>query len=197
VSPDRQRWIGRAAWLLVALPALGLAVAAATDRLGPDPVETLTHTTGDWGLRFLVLTLCVTPARRWLRLRWVAPLRRTFGLGAFGYACLHLGTYLVFEHFFDWSAIWEDVAERTWVTAGFTAFVLMVPLAATSTRASMRRMGRRWLSLHRLVYAAAVAAVVHFLWLVKADLREPLIYATVVGALLGARLWQRHGRRSG
>lgn len=195
MDPERRRrWTGRSALACVALPALGLAGAALTDRLGPEPVETLTHVTGEWTLRLLLITLMVTPARRWLGWSWAAPLRRTFGLAAFFYACLHLATFLTFEHFFAWEAILEDLVERTWITAGFTALVLMTPLALTSTQRMMRRLGRHWISLHRLVYAAAVAAVIHFLWGVKADLREPLIYAAVLGVLLAVRVWHRLAR---
>ena len=192
----RSAWVGRVTWLAVSLPAFGLAGAALIDRLGAEPVETLTHVTGDWALRFLLIALSVTPARRLLGWSWAAPLRRTFGLAAFAYASLHLATYLTFEHFFDWEAIVEDVAERTWVTAGFTAFLCMAPLAATSTRAMVKRLGRRWVDLHRLAYVAAVAAVIHFLWLVKADLREPLIYAGVLGMLLATRGWHRFRRNA-
>jgi sulfoxide reductase heme-binding subunit YedZ len=172
-----------------ALPAAGLALRAAQGRLGAEPIETLTHETGLWALRFLLLSLSITPARRWLGAASLAPYRRSFGLLAFGYACLHLATYVVLDWFFDWGAILEDVAERPYVTAGFTAFVCLVPLAASSTRGALRRLGgRRWRRLHRLVYAAAAAAVTHFLWLVKADLREPLVYGAILAALLLARL---------
>jgi sulfoxide reductase heme-binding subunit YedZ len=130
----------------------------------------------------------VTPARRLLGAPALAPYRRSFGLVAFGYACLHLAIYLVLDWGFDWGAILEDVAERPYVTAGATAFLCLAPLAATSTRSAQRRLGgRRWRNLHRMAYVAAAAAVVHFLWLVKADLREPLIYAGVLATLLGAR----------
>lgn len=154
-----------------------------------NPIETLTHASGDWALRFLLLSLAVTPARRLLGAPGLAPYRRRLGLVAFGYACLHVAVYVALDWGFDWSAMLEDVAERPYVTAGATAFLCLLPLAATSTRGAQRRLGGpRWRRLHRLAYPAAAAAVVHFLWLVKADLREPLIYATVLGGLLGARL---------
>jgi sulfoxide reductase heme-binding subunit YedZ len=157
--------------------------------LGPEPIDTLTHTTGLWALRFLLLSLAVTPLRRGLGWTALAPWRRTFGLLAFGYACLHVATYVALDWGFDWAAIAEDVAERPYVTAGFTAFACLLPLAATSTRAALRRLGgRRWLRLHRLAYVAGAAAVVHFLWLVKADLREPASYAAALALLLGLRL---------
>ncbi|MCH7645242.1 MAG: sulfoxide reductase heme-binding subunit YedZ [Myxococcales bacterium] len=170
-----------------ALPAAALVVSALTDELGANPVEHVTHVTGGWALRFLLLSLAVTPLRRLLGWSWAAPLRRTLGLTAFGYACFHYLTYLGLEHFFDWQLIVEDVLERRYVTAGFAAFLCLVPLAVTSTRAMVRRLGRRWVSLHRLVYLAAALGVIHFLWLVKSDLREPLVYAAVLALLLGLR----------
>jgi sulfoxide reductase heme-binding subunit YedZ len=170
------------------LPAAWLALRAARGRLGAEPIETLTHFTGDWALRLLLLSLAVTPARRLLGVPALAPYRRTLGLLAFTYACLHVSVYLFLDQGLDVRAILEDVAKRPYVTAGFTAFLCLAPLAATSTRGAIRRLGRRtWLRLHRLVYFAAAAAVVHFLWLVKADLREPLLYAGVLAALLAAR----------
>ena len=171
-----------------ALPAAALVVSALTDGLGANPVEHVTHVTGGWALRFLLLSLAVTPLRRLLGWSWAAPLRRTLGLTAFGYACFHYLTYLGLEHFFDWQLIVEDVLERRYVTAGFAAFLCLVPLAVTSTRAMVRRLGRRWVSLHRLVYLAATLGVIHFLWLVKSDLREPLVYAAVLALLLGLRV---------
>jgi sulfoxide reductase heme-binding subunit YedZ len=173
------------------LPLLGLAVGAARDSLGANPVETITHTTGDWALRLLLATLAVTPLRRVLGWPSLAPYRRTLGLLAFGYACLHFGTYLALDLGFDFASLGEDIAKRPYITVGFATFLTLVPLAATSTRAAVRRLGRRWVTLHRLVYAAGVGAVVHFLWLVKADHREPLIYAAVLAGLLAERLWRR------
>jgi sulfoxide reductase heme-binding subunit YedZ len=175
-----------------ALPAAWLAFGAATDRLGPEPVEALLHGTGGWALRFLLLSLAVTPLRRAFGLALVAPWRRSLGLAAFGYACAHLALYAALELELDLGQLAEDVAERPFVTAGFAAWLLLVPLAATSTRAMQRRLGRRWVRLHRLVYAALGLALVHFLWGVKADLREPLVYAAV-GALLLAARWRPRG----
>jgi sulfoxide reductase heme-binding subunit YedZ len=172
-----------------ALPAAALVVLAFTDGLGANPVEQATHVTGDWALRFLFLSLAVTPLRRLLGWNWAVPLRRTLGLTAFVYACLHYLIYLGLENMFDWQLIVEDVLERRYVWAGFAAFLCLVSLAVTSTRAMIRRLGRRWVALHRLVYLAAVLAVIHFLWLVKLDLREPLLYAAVLTLLLGMRLW--------
>ena len=173
--------------LLALLPALHLAYGLATDRLGPDPVEDLTHRSGDWALRLLLATLAITPLRR-LGLRALAPLRRTLGLLAFAYALLHLLVYLVLDQGLELGFIREDVLERPYITAGFAAFLGLLPLAITSTRSWIRRLGRRWIQLHRLVYAAAIAAVLHFLWLVKADLREPLVYAALLAVLFAMRL---------
>lgn len=171
------------------LPAVSLVVGALTDGLGAEPIERITHVTGAWTLRFLLVSLAVTPARRLFGWRWLAPLRRTFGLIAFSYACLHFLTFIGIEHFFDWELILEDVFKRRYVTAGFSALLCLVPLAVTSTRAMMRRLGRRWSTLHRLAYLAGILGVVHFLWLVKADLLEPILHAAVLGLLLGSRLW--------
>ena len=189
---------GGAQALLVAAGLLPAAVLAIRfffgDGLGAEPIEVVTHTTGDWTLRLLLSTLAVTPARLIFGWRWVAPYRRTLGLLAFAYASLHFTTWLALEHFFDWQAILEDVAERRYVTVGFAAFVSMIPLAATSTRRAVRRLGRRWLSLHRLVYFAAIAGVVHYGWLVKADLRGPAIHAAILACLLGWRVLEARRR---
>jgi sulfoxide reductase heme-binding subunit YedZ len=171
-----------------------LAIQFYTDDLGANPIERITHFTGDWTLRFLLVALAITPLRRLFGWRWAAPLRRTFGLAAFGYSCLHYLTYLGLEHFFEWELIIEDVLERRYVTAGFAALLCMTPLAATSTRAMARRLGKRWKKLHRLAYAAGVLGVVHFIWLVKADLLEPLVYAAVLSVLFGVRIWLRTTR---
>ncbi len=188
---QRTRQLQALAIVVGVLPAASLVWAALTDGLGAEPIERVTHVTGSWTLRFLLASLAVTPFRRLFGWRWIAPLRRTFGLTAFSYACLHYLTYIVLEHFFDWELIVEDVLERRYVTVGFAALLCLVPLAVTSTRAMMRRLGRRWNALHRLAYLAGVLGTIHFLWLVKADLLEPLLYAAALGLLLGARLWPR------
>jgi methionine sulfoxide reductase heme-binding subunit len=184
-----RRWIHAAVIAVALVPAGLLASRAATDALGANPIEEITHETGETALRLLLACLAITPLRRASGWSALAPYRRTLGLLAFGYACLHVATYVALDLFFDWSAIAEDVVERPYVTAGFAAFACLVPLALTSTRASIRRLGaKRWVALHRLVYAAGLAAVVHFLWLVKADVREPLIYAAALALLLAARV---------
>jgi sulfoxide reductase heme-binding subunit YedZ len=180
-------------------PAGFLVWRALSDRLGANPIEAITLTTGRWALRFLLVTLAVTPVRRLTGWHRVIAFRRMLGLFAFFYACLHFATYLVLDHFFDWATIVEDIVERPFITIGFAALVLMIPLAITSTAGWVRRLGRRWQRLHRLVYVAAVCAVVHFIWKVKSDLRDPLQYAAILIMLLGFRLfwwlWKRHPRR--
>lgn len=176
--------------LTALLPLADLGLRAAADRLGADPVEDITFTTGDWALRLLLASLAVTPLRRLLGYAWLAPLRRSLGLLAFLYATLHALTYVVLEQAFDWSALFEDVLERRYVMAGFAAWLCLLPLAATSTRRALRRLGgERWKRLHRLVHAAALLACLHYLWLVKADLLSPLCYAALLAALWLARLW--------
>jgi methionine sulfoxide reductase heme-binding subunit len=174
------------------LPALRLVLGLATDGLGPDPVADLTHTTGGWALKLLLASLAITPLRR-LGLRVLAPFRRTLGLLAFFYAGAHLLVYIVLDQGLAFDFIAEDILERPYITVGFASFLCLLPLAITSTRSWIRRLGRRWIELHRLVYLAATGAVLHFLWLVKADLREPLIHAAVLALLLGVRLipWTR------
>ncbi len=156
--------------------------------LGANPIEEITHQTGDWALRLLLVTLAVTPLRRLTG--WTQPMRvrRMLGLFAFFYACLHLLTYLWLDQFFDWGEILKDIVKRPFITVGFAAFVLLVPLAVTSTRGMMRRLGRRWQALHRAVYLVGVLAVVHYWWLVKADVRDPFFYAALLAVLLGYRL---------
>ncbi|MGD0013062.1 MAG: protein-methionine-sulfoxide reductase heme-binding subunit MsrQ [Bryobacteraceae bacterium] len=156
--------------------------------LGANPIEHITHATGDWTLRFLVLTLAVTPLRRLLRFPGLIRFRRMLGLFAFFYGCLHFLTFLWLDKFFDLGEMVKDVGKRPFITAGFTAFVLLIPLAATSTAGSIRRLGgRNWQRLHRLIYVSAVAGVVHYYWLVKSDVRLPLMYGSMVAALLGWR----------
>lgn len=192
-------WIKLLVFVLSLAPAAGLAAGLFTGGLGANPVEAITHSTGEWALRFLLLTLAVTPLRRLTGYGSLVRLRRMLGLFAFFYAALHLSTYAALDQFFDAAAIVKDVVKRPYITAGFLAFVLMAPLAATSTAGMIRRLGgRRWQQLHRLVYPCAIAAVVHFLWLVKADLTEPLLYAGVLTALLGYRVavWRRPKKRA-
>ena len=170
-------------------PFTALVVTGFTGGLGANPVEAITHTTGEWTLRLLLATLAITPLRHVTGWVWLTRLRRMVGLFAFFYLVLHFATYAVLDASFDLAYVVEDVADRLYITAGFAAFVMLVPLAATSTNAMVRRLGPlRWRRLHRLVYAAGVCGVLHYLWLVKADLREPLVYAGILAVLLAARL---------
>ena len=172
-------------------PPLVLIWDSLTGGLSVNPIEDITHRTGDWALRFVLLTLAVTPFR-WLS-GWneVIRYRRMLGLFTFWYASLHFSTYIVFDHFFDVRSIADDVIERKYVNAGFFGFILMLPLAVTSTQGWIRRLGKRWSVLHRLIYVAAVAGVVHFLWLVKLETSEPLIYAAVLSGLFLVRVVRR------
>ena len=183
-------------FFLCLLPAVNLALGWQADALGANPIETITRASGEWTLRFLLITLAVTPLRRLTGLHWLLRLRRMLGLYAFAYAAAHFAIYLWLDQFFDWGAIARDILERPFITVGFAAFVLLIPLAATSNSFAIRRLGgRQWQSLHRSVYAIAIIAVVHFWWLVKADVLEPAIYALILAALLGVRAWWRELER--
>ncbi|MFB1486996.1 MULTISPECIES: sulfite oxidase heme-binding subunit YedZ [unclassified Thiocapsa] len=180
---------GKPLVFLLCLVPLGVLIARGTSgALGPNPVEAITHFTGDWTLRLLLVTLAVTPLRRLTGQAWLVRYRRMLGLFAFFYAVLHVLTYLWLDRFFDLGTIAEDVLKRPYITVGFAAFVLMVPLAITSTQGWIRRLGRRWKRLHRAVYAIGVLGVLHYLWLVKADLLEPAIYGGILAVLLGMRV---------
>lgn len=169
---------------------LGLA-----DGLGTNPVETVTRATGWWILFFLCATLAVTPLRRITGMNWLLRLRRMLGLFVFFYAALHFMTYVWLDVWFDVGEVAKDIVKRPFITVGFTAFMLLIPLAATSTDAMVRRLGRHWLRLHRAVYAIAVLGVLHYWWLVKRDITEPLTFALVLGLLLAARVvWLRRSR---
>jgi len=159
-----------------------------SDVLGADPVAAIEHETGLWALRLLLVTLAITPLRRLTGQPMLLQFRRMLGLYAFFYACLHLSAYLVLDLGGYWVQLFEDVAKRPYITVGFLAWLLLVPLAVTSTRGWMRRLGRRWGQLHRAVYAVGVLAVLHFWWLVKSDIREPAAYAAILAVLLGWRL---------
>jgi methionine sulfoxide reductase heme-binding subunit len=171
------------------LPAIWLVVGFLRDDLTANPIEYITRHTGFWALILLVLTLGVTPARRLTGWNEVIKLRRMLGLFAFFYATLHLLTWIVLDKFFDFAWMVEDVAERRFITIGMLTWIMLLPLALTSTKGMIRRLGRRWQTLHRLSYVAAITGVVHFWWLVKADLFEPQMVALVLSALLGFRAW--------
>ena len=175
-------------WIAAAAPGAWLAFDFWQDRLSANPIEDIMHRLGWWGLVFLVASLAVTPLRRltgWNRIiRW----RRFLGLWAFAYLTSHFLTYLVLDQFFAWGFILEDIIERPFILSGFTAWLLLIPLAATSTKGWIRWLGKRWTRLHRLVYVSAVLGLLHFYWKVKADTREPLVFATIVLVLLILRV---------
>jgi len=183
------RWTKIALFALCLAPFFWLGWAAYKNDLGANPIEYITHATGDWTLRFLAITLAITPLRTLLKQPNLIRFRRMLGLFAFFYGCLHLTTYVWLDKFFDWPEIVKDIYKRPFITAGFTSWVMMAPLALTSTAGSIRRLGgKRWRILHRAVYVSAMAGVVHYYWLVKSDVRKPVMYATIVGVLLLFRL---------
>lgn len=198
-STARRRRIAvkSALWVACLAPALSLGVAALTDALGANPIEEVTHRTGWWALLLLTVTMAITPLRRlagkpgWVRYR------RLLGLFTFFYATLHFLTYLVLDQFFGWSYILEDIAERPFITVGFAAWLILLALAVTSTTGWIRRLRKNWQRLHRLVYVAALAGGVHFLWKVKADTREPVIFLALIVALLLLRVWAPWKRSAG
>lgn len=170
------------------VPFARLVYGAFADSLGANPIETVTRATGWWTLFLLMATLLVTPLRRVTGMGWLSRLRRMLGLYAFFYACWHFTTFIWFDHWFDVAEIAKDVVKRPFVTIGFTAFVLLIPLAATSTNAMQRRLAHNWRRLHRFVYVIAALGVVHYWWLVKRDITEPLVFAVALALLLGLRL---------
>src|SRR6476661_6701147 len=182
------RYFKPAVFVASLIPVIRLVWLGFHSQLGANPIEFITHSTGDWTLTFLLITLSITPLRKLSRQYWLISYRRMLGLFAFFYGSLHLMTYVWLDKFFDVHAMLHDIAKRRFITAGMTAFTLMLPLALTSTAGWIRRMGgKRWQKLHRLIYLSAAAGVVHFIWLVKADLRRPLTYGTVLVVLLGYR----------
>lgn len=196
------RWLGRGprmtalkalVFLLCLLPLALLAWDGLRADLGTNPIEEVTHRTGDWTLRLLLITLTVTPARGLLGWHFLLRLRRMLGLFAFFYACLHFLTYVWLDQFFWWDEIAKDIVQRPFITVGFAAFLLLIPLALTSTKKMMKRLGRRWQQLHRLIYVIATLGVLHYLWLVKADVQRPLTYGALLAVLLAYRA-QAHRR---
>jgi methionine sulfoxide reductase heme-binding subunit len=170
---------------LASLVPLGrLLWKAYNSDLGANPIQVITWSTGTWTLVFVMLTLSITPLRQVTKQYWLIQYRRMLGLFAFFYGCLHFTTYFWLDQFFDLHSIAKDIVKRPFITVGFSAFVLMIPLALTSTQRSIRWLGKRWQKLHRLIYATAILGVVHYIWLVKKDIRKPVIYAVVLGILL-------------
>ncbi|HNY40307.1 MAG TPA: protein-methionine-sulfoxide reductase heme-binding subunit MsrQ [Bryobacteraceae bacterium] len=182
------RWAKAAAIALMLTPAALLAWNASHGDLGANPIEAITKGTGIWTLRMLLISLSVTPLRRLISLPELAPYRRIAGLATFFYAAAHLMTYVWLDQFFDWHAMLRDIGKRRFIAAGLVSVAAMAPLAVTSTKGWMRRLGgRRWKALHRLAYFSAVAGVVHYLWLVKSDVRGPAAYGAALAVLLLAR----------
>lgn len=193
--PANERWHGAIApalWLLGLLPLAAMIYRFQADTLGANPIEAITHGTGDWALRLLLVVLAVSPVQRLCGWAALQRTRRPLGLLAFTYASLHLCAYLWLDQFFAWGSILRDIGHRPFITLGFAGFVLLAPLAATSFSAAKRWLGpARWQLLHRAAYPAAVLAVLHYAWLVKRDLREPLLYALILMLIYGARFIPR------
>ena len=181
-------WTKPALFLLCLVPAASLGWGIWHDTLGVNPLETLTRGTGEWTLRFLLLTLMITPLIRLLSRPELLNYRRMLGLFAFFYGSVHMLTYWWFDKFFDLDEVLLDIQERMFITAGMVAFTLLIPLAATSTRRAMRALGRRWNQLHRLVYVATAAGLLHFFWLTRADYLEPIVYTVIFAFLMLARI---------
>ena len=191
-SPSPRIVVG-AKWLLIVLgmlPLLRLIAGFPLGWLGANPIEFITRSTGTWTLVGLAVTLSITPLRKLLNWPWLIRLRRTAGLLAFFYACLHFTTYIWFDRFFDVQDIIKDIIKRPFITVGFAAFVLLIPLAATSKNSIIKKLGAKlWQRIHYLIYLIAILAVIHYWWLVKKDLTQPIIYACVFAVLLGMRVW--------
>lgn len=190
------KWSKVLLFVLCLVPLANIARPFLIHALIPDPLALIQHGTGDWTLRFLVITLCITPLRKLLNLSELIRFRRMLGLYAFFYGCLHLTTYLVFDKSFDLHEIWKDVYKRPFITVGFLAFALLIPLAITSTAGWVRRLGgRRWRILHRVIYISAACGVIHYYWLVKSAVIRPLTYAALVALLLLWRIVNARRRR--
>jgi sulfoxide reductase heme-binding subunit YedZ len=190
MAKSKRSWIAikTAVWLLALAPLFSLAWKGLHNDLGANPIEYITHATGDWTLRFLLIALSITPLRKLLKQPQLIRFRRLLGLFAFFYAGLHFLTYVWLDKFFDLPAIWRNIYKHRFITAGLIGFVLLIPLAVTSTAGWIRRLGgKNWQWLHRLIYASAIAGVVHYYWLVKSDHTYPILYALILVALLCVR----------
>jgi len=184
-------------FLLSLVPLFRLIYLGITDDLGANPIEFIERSTGTWGLVFLMITLSLTPIRQWSGINGFIQYRRMLGLYMFFYACLHITSYLWLDHWFDFFEISKDIIKHPYVLVGFAAFLFSIPLAITSTKAMMKRLGGRWKILHKLIYLIGVLAVLHFLWLVKKDITEPLIYAVVFFSLISLRFIYKYRRHIG
>ncbi|MGR8931350.1 MAG: sulfite oxidase heme-binding subunit YedZ [Gammaproteobacteria bacterium] len=188
LSSFKPAYLKIAVFGLALLPLAKLVIDGWQDDLTSNPIEAITHRTGFWTLTFLLITLTATPLRWLFGWTWALRIRRMLGLYAFFYACLHFLSYLVLDQFFDWPAIRDDIVKRPYITVGFPAFLLLIPLAVTSSSAMIRRIGsKRWQHLHRLIYLVATAGVLHFAWLVKKDLSQPMLFGFLLLVLLGIR----------
>lgn len=192
VSKQQLFWIKAILFVLALIPLARLIWLGFADNLTANPIEFIERSTGTWALIILLITLSMTPIRLLTGIAWQIQLRRMMGLFMFFYACLHFTTYLWLDHWFDWEAITKHIIKHPWVLVGFSAFVLAWPLALTSTNSMMRRLGARWKQLHYTVYLVAILGIVHFWWLVKKDIREPLIYALILAVLLGIRVYYKY-----
>ena len=188
LSPSIISRVKAALFAVALLPLVRLLVLGIADDLGANPIEFVIRSNGTWALTFLLLTLSITPLRKLTGANWLVQLRRMLGLYAFFYAALHLTAYVWLDQWFDWQAIGKDIVKHPFILAGFSSFVLLIPLAATSTNAMMKRLKKNWQKLHTLVYPIALLAVLHYFWLVKKDITQPLIYAGVLMVLLGVRV---------
>ena len=197
----QQEWIERvvkpALFIVCLIPLALMTWDAFNNHLGANPIEKIMRRTGDWTLRFLLITLTITPVRQLLNLPWLIKLRRMLGLFAFFYALLHFTNYIWLDQYFDVDEIIKDVIKRKYITVGFACFLMLIPLAITSTNNMVKRLGgKRWQKLHNSVYAISIGGVIHYLWLVKKDLSEPLLYAALLAILLGYRIWQHQRKKS-
>jgi sulfoxide reductase heme-binding subunit YedZ len=192
------KWSKAGIFVICLLPLASLVWRGLHHGLTANPIEFITHATGDWTLRFIVFTLCITPLRKLLALPDLIRFRRMLGLFAFFYGCLHFTTYIWLDKFFDLKEVWKDIAKRPYITVGFLAFVLLIPLAITSTAGWIRRLGgRRWQLLHRAIYISAVAGVIHYYWQVKSAVLRPLAYGAIVAVLLLWRWFEKVRARRG
>jgi len=184
----QKQWLKPVVFITCLLPLAVLGWQLYAGLLGANPIDEVADSTGEWALRFLLITLTATPLKRLFGWTWTIRIRRMLGLYAFFYASLHLFTYLLLDQFFDWGEIWLDIVDRPFITVGMSAFILLIPLAVTSNKMMVRRLGKKWKRLHRLAYVIPGLGVLHFWWLVKADVLEPLVYGVVLAVLLGFRV---------
>lgn len=191
-NKPQMQWIKSIVFFTVLIPAIRLIWLGTHDDLSANPIEFIERSTGFWALLILLVTLTLTPARLITGRTWQLQLRRMLGLFMFFYACLHIATYLWLDFGFDWTAITQDIAKHPRILVGFAAFILTIPLAATSNSFMIRRLGKRWKLLHQLVYPISILGVAHFWWLVKKDIREPLLYGFILAALLGVRIYYKY-----